>query len=698
MRYYIILLFLILNSQVTCQMKKHKHTNKLINETSPYLLQHAHNPVNWYPWGEEAFEKAKKENKPILISIGYAACHWCHVMERESFENEEIAKIMNDFFVCIKVDREERPDVDQIYMEAVQRLTGHGGWPLNCFVLPDGRPFFGGTYFRPDNWKNVLLQINDVYINQPAKIDEIAEEIKKGLQQSELITLPPDIPLIKLGDLQNSYNKWAKRFDPLYGGNNRAPKFPMPNTYEFLFQYYVKTKDKSVLDHIELSLKKMYMGGIYDHVGGGFARYSTDKFWIVPHFEKMLYDNAQLVSLYAHAYQLTGDVLYKNVVTKTLEFVENELSDDNGGFYSSLDADSEGVEGKYYVWNKAEIDKILGDDSNLFCDYFNIKINGNWEDGKNIIYISKDKKGLLSKYNLNENVFDVKIQNALNKLKKVRNYRIKPGLDDKILTSWNALMLKGYIDVYNALGEEKYLVKALKNAQFIEKDLRKKDGGLWRSHKNGISKIDGFLDDYSFTIEAYIKLYQSTFDEQWLMKAKDLINYVSEHFSDNNTGLFYYTSLKTNDLIVRKKEIFDNVIPASNSSLAISFMMLGKLLADTSYLSVSQTMLKQLQETLKQNLSYCSNWGILALTNMNTIYELVIVGKDALNLRKTLSKEFLPNIIILGSTKENNKLNLLKNRYVQEETYLYLCKDNVCLLPVKTIEDLLKQIRIDKEK
>ncbi len=421
-------------SQNNKKAMKVQYTNRLAKENSPYLLQHAHNPVDWYPWGEEALQKAKDENKVILVSIGYAACHWCHVMERESFENEEIAKIMNEFFICIKVDREERPDIDKIYMDAVQLMTGSGGWPLNCFAMPDGKPFFGGTYFRPNDWVGVLRGIQNAWLSEKDKVENVAVQISEGVRSNELIEVKSDAKLFDVDDLKLGYENWQKEFDKLEGGNNHAPKFPLPGSLQFLLRYYHASKDQSALDHVVLTLDKMAAGGIFDQIGGGFARYSVDKIWKVPHFEKMLYDNAQLVSLYAEAFSLTKIPEYKRVIEETLDFIDRELSLPNGGFYSSLDADSEGVEGKFYVWEKSEIESVLKEDAEWFCEYFGITEKANWEEG-NILMISADKKELATKLGITTEQFDEKIKNASDKLLLKREERIRPGLDDKALTS-----------------------------------------------------------------------------------------------------------------------------------------------------------------------------------------------------------------------------------------------------------------------
>ncbi|MGQ1909668.1 thioredoxin domain-containing protein [Marinifilum sp. RC60d5] len=668
-----------------------KHTNKLINENSPYLLQHAHNPVDWYPWSDEALEKAKAENKIILVSIGYAACHWCHVMERESFEDESVAKIMNEFFVCIKVDREERPDIDQIYMDAVQMMTGSGGWPLNCFAMPNGKPFFGGTYFRSVDWLRVLQGIQNAWLNEPEKVKDVASKIAEGVRTNELIELKAVSKNIHVDNLKNGYETWKKEFDNKEGGNNGAPKFPLPNSLQYLLRYYYHTKDQSALDHVVLTLDKMAAGGIYDQIGGGFARYSVDEIWKVPHFEKMLYDNAQLISLYAEAYQLTKTPEYKRVLEESLAFVNREFSLQEGGFYSSLDADSEGVEGKFYVWGKREVEKVLGIDSDLYCEYYGITELPNWEEG-NILMVKADKRKLAIENGLTQKQFEQKISQANLLLLKHREQRIRPGLDDKSLTSWNALMIKGYVDAYKAVGEERYLKRAIKAAKFIQNYLLKEDGALNRNYKDGCSKINGFLDDYSFTIEAFIALYQASFDEAWLKKANNLCEYVLLHFSDDNSGMFYYTSDEDPDLIARKMELTDNVIPSSNSSMAKNLYLLGVYFENQEYIERSQQMLNNVLDRLFKLPAYHSNWGQLFFYLANTSCEIVICGKNAIAEKQKIESLFLPKVLIAGSQQESD-LPLLQNRYIADETVFYLCENKTCKLPFTNVDDLLNQLK-----
>jgi len=576
------------NEAKIMENKTYKYTNHLIQETSPYLLQHAHNPVNWYAWGDEALNKAKEEGKMLLISIGYSACHWCHVMEEESFENEEIAKIMNDYFVCIKVDREERPDIDQVYMNAVQLITGSGGWPLNCFALPDGTPFYGGTYFKPEQWKQLLLNIQNTYVNEKNKIDEYAQKLKEGILGTEIIHLKGVDADFTMSQIDNAFKKWSAFFDNINGGNNRAPKFPMPVSLEFLLKYHYYSGEKSAMDHCLLTLDKMMNGGIYDQVGGGFARYSVDEIWKVPHFEKMLYDNAQLISLYSKAYQITHDENYKAVIEQSIEFVLRELTSKEFGFYASLDADSDGKEGKFYVWTKNEVLQILGEkDTEMFSEYFGITDDGNWKNS-NILYHIGNAVEIGTKYELSDKELKSIIDESRQKLLRERQNRIRPRLDNKILTSWNALMLIALTEAYKVLNNEKYLKTALKNAEFISKELIKNDNRIVRNYRENLAEINGFLDDYAITAQAFISLFQVSNDEKWLKKAKDITNYAIAHFYDEKSGMFFYTSDIDEVLVARKMELSDNVIPASNSIMGNVLYILSKYYYDSNYFDLSK--------------------------------------------------------------------------------------------------------------
>ncbi|WP_456462562.1 thioredoxin domain-containing protein [Lutibacter sp.] len=678
--------------------EQYKYTNNLINETSPYLLQHAHNPVNWHAWNKETLELAKKENKLIIISIGYSSCHWCHVMEHESFENEEVAKVMNGNFISIKVDREERPDIDQVYMNAVQLMTGRGGWPLNCIALPDGRPIWGGTYFPKENWINALNQLADLYKNTPEKAIEYAEKLTEGVKNSELVHLKKIHTENTFSNLNLTVKKWRETMDFDLGGRKRAIKFPMPNNYEFLLRYAVQAEDNKILDYVNTTLTNMAYGGIYDQVGGGFARYSTDKKWHIPHFEKMLYDNGQLVSLYSKAFQATKNELYKNTVYHTLNFIERELTSDEGAFYSSLDADSNNTkneleEGAYYVWEKEELKTLLGLDFKLFSDYYNINNYGLWENNNYVLIRNSSDIEIAKKHSISISKLQNNITIWQKLLLKERAKREKPRLDDKTLTSWNALMLKGYIDAYATFNEKHFLDVAIKNATFIYTKQLQENGSLNHNYKNGKSTINGYLEDYASVIDAYIALYEITFNEVWLNTAKQLTDYTFDHFYNTEKFMFYFTSDEDANLITRKMEIEDNVIPASNSIMAKNLFKLSHYYSNNYYLKVSKQMLENIKENAQQYGSGYSNWLQLMADYVGNYYEIAISGKNALDKIVELNQKYIPNKLVAGSTKKSG-LPLMESRYNENETLIYICVDGACQLPVNNTKEALNQLKI----
>jgi uncharacterized protein YyaL (SSP411 family) len=664
--------------------------NHLANSTSPYLLQHANNPVNWYPWGAEALQKAKDENKLILVSIGYSACHWCHVMEHESFEDEKIAAVMNEYFVCIKVDREERPDIDQIYMSAVQLMSGRGGWPLNCICLPDQRPIYGGTYFRKNDWASLLFNLADFYKQKPAEADEYAVKLTEGIRQYETIGFVKEQPEYDKDDLQLIVDNWKKYFDKEEGGMGSSPKFPMPNNWQFLMRYAYLMNDSDIAQIVSLTLRKMALGGIYDHIGGGFARYSVDGRWHVPHFEKMLYDNAQLVSLYAEAYTWKSSPLYKQVVDEIITFTLRELSSPEGAFYSALDADSEGVEGKFYTFTKTEIEEILGDDADLFCIYYNITDEGNWEEEQTNVLFRKEKDlNLANKLGVLLEDMVAKVDASRKKVFEARSSRIRPGLDNKILASWNGLMLKGLCDAYRTFNKAEYLETALSNAEFIMLNMVNTDGRLSRIYKGKDNDFIAFLDDYANVIDAFIALYEVTFDELWLNNAQMLADYAIIHYHDESTGLFYFTGDEDEELIARKSEIMDGVIPASNSVMAHNLKKLGLLFDEQEYLNISAQLLRNILPHLAKYGSAYSNWSSLLLNEVFGTYEVAITGANAEAFRIEMENNYIPNKIILGGTK--GSLPLLRDKF-NDTTQVFICKDKTCSLPVDNINDALKQI------
>ena len=678
-------------SSIVHEDDKMKFRNKLADETSPYLLQHANNPVDWYPWGDEVLDKAKAENKLMIISIGYAACHWCHVMEHESFEDTSVAKLMNDFYVSIKVDREERPDIDQIYMDAAYLLTGRGGWPLNVIALPDGRPVYAGTYFRKDDWTKILLYFKNLYQKEPETFDREAGKLTNAMKGMKVPRVDGNSSAFTKKEIEESFEQMLSYVDFSYGGTKDAPKFPMPNIYQFLLTYHFHTKDPKAMEAVKITLDNIANGGIYDHIGGGFARYSTDEIWKVPHFEKMLYDNGQLVSLYSNAYKVTSNETYKNIVYQTLEFIQRELTDESGGFYSSLDADSEGEEGKYYVWTKQEIDNLLGKNSEFFCDYYSVSSTGNWE-GNNILFINQKKEDMLKKHKISEEVFDKIIDESKKILFDARNKKVKPGLDDKILTSWNALMMKGYVDAYSAFGGKQILSAALKNGEFILKNMMTENGRLNRNYKNGKSTINAFLDDYAYSIEAFISLYEATFDEKWIYTAKKLVDYVILHFGDPESPMFFYTSDIDDPLITRKIDFSDNVTPSSNSSLAAGLIKLSKFFFEAGYEERASKLVNSINQSAIKNSTFHAYWLTVAMYLTYPYYEVGIVGSECIKLRNLLVKEYLSNTVLFGS-QESGTLDVLKDRFVKGKTLIHICEKGACQLPMEEVGRAVAQLK-----
>ena len=700
MKYITLFAFIVLIVSCKGQNSKsmeHKYTNDLINETSPYLLQHAHNPVNWNAWNEKSLAKAKTENKLILISVGYSACHWCHVMEHESFEDTLVAQIMNDNFINIKIDREERPDVDQVYMNAVQLMTGSGGWPLNVIALPDGRPVWGGTYFKKEQWMSALEQISKSYIEKPESLHEYADKLEQGIKSLDVVSLNTDEPIFEKSYIDDALKNWSKNFDNNQGGLNRAPKFMMPNNYHFLLRYAYQTNDEKLKKYVNLTLTKMAYGGVFDQLGGGFSRYSVDVKWHVPHFEKMLYDNGQLVSLYSDAYLITKNELYKDIVTETLEYIKQDMTTENGAFYSSLDADSntpegELEEGAFYVWKKEELKILLKEDFELFSDYYNINNYGFWEHNSYVLIRKDDDASIIKKHNINPESLIKKKNEWKAMLLKERNKRAKPRLDDKTLTSWNAIMLKGYIDAYRVFENADYLASAEKNANFIINNQLREDGGLNHNYKNGKSSINGYLEDYAAAIDAFISLYENTLNEKWLATARDLANYTFDHFFDSTSNMFFFTSNEDASLVSRSIEYRDNVIPASNSIMAKNLFKLSHYFDNERFSKSAMTMLNNVKPEIQEYPSGYSNWLDLMLNYAQPFYEVAIVGKDAKQKITELNKTYLPNKLIAASVSENN-MPLLENRYNPGNTFIYVCVNRACKLPVTKVSDAINFLK-----
>ncbi len=670
-----------------------QYTNQLIKESSVYLLQHAHNPVNWYAWGEEALNKAKAEDKPILLSIGYAACHWCHVMERESFEDESTADIMNEHFINIKVDREERPDIDHIYMDAVQAMTGSGGWPLNVFLTPELKPFYGGTYFPPVDahnrlsWKEVLRRVYYTYSQKKADIEAQADRLTQHLNSANLFgsdkQLKEEDDLFTTTTLQTIADNIINNSDKEWGGFGKAPKFPQTFSIQYLLRHYHYTKDEASLAQATLSLDKMIYGGIYDQVGGGFSRYSTDTKWQIPHFEKMLYDNALLLGVLAEAYQITKSELYANTIRQTIAFLQREMLQESGGFYSALDADSEGVEGKFYTWTIKEVEELLGVDSDLFCAYFQVTEEGNWEE-VNILWTLQGTKEFADKHSIEEVYLISIINTGLEKLLIERTKRIRPQLDDKILLNWNALMITGLCKAYEALQDENYKSLAINCMSFIENTLTKADNTLLHTYKNGVAKIDAFLDDYAYTIQSYISLNNITGDNSYITRAIALVNTVDTKFKDAATDLYYYTDETQEDIIVRKKEIYDGATPSANGIMMSNLLYLDPMISDTH--SYKESVRNNVVTLMKAIVNYPTSFGVWAMAVqliVVNVKEINIFGTNAEKETKAIANWYFPEKIIL--TKAINSVHNIydgvsqKSLEIQGNSVVFnVCTLNTC--------------------
>ena len=667
-----------------------KKANRLIHESSPYLLQHAYNPVDWYPWSDEALEKAAIEDKPILISIGYSACHWCHVMERESFENDRIAGFLNTHFISIKVDREERPDVDQLYMDAVLAMGVQGGWPLNVFLTPEQKPFFGGTYFPPQSFYDILNNVNTAFQSKREKLNLSAEELANHLSKSDVVKygLLASIPNSGESQLTESMRLMAPKFDLTSGGFNKAPKFPMPSIWKYILRYGHFFEEEPFIDHVIFTLQKMARGGIYDHLGGGFARYSVDDKWFVPHFEKMLYDNGQLLSLYSEAYLFTGNPEFAGILKETAGFLAREMLSPEGGFYSALDADSEGVEGKFYTWQEEEFRKVAGKEPDFWTDYFGLKKDGNWENGLNILTNHKSIGPISEKFNCTAAQASKMLFNLKKDLLEVRSERVRPALDDKILAGWNGIALSGLIDAGQALEDNDLLSLALKNARYLLKH-HIHEGCLSRTSSQYNRSIPGCLEDYAFVIQAFIKLYQVLFDESWLKRVKELLDYTIDNFFDSREGFFFYTDKNARPLIASRKELLDNVIPASNSVMAENLFLSGLIFDEEDYTQKATEMTNHMKKLLFAEPEYAANWGSVFLMLNQPFAEIAIIGTDYKEIRDRINKKYHPNKLFCGA-KSTSELPLLKGRKNRDRNTIYVCYDKSCKVPVNTAQEALK--------
>ena len=667
--------------------------NALIHCTSPYLLQHAYNPVHWLPWTNDSLQKSKEENKLIIVSIGYSTCHWCHVMEHESFEDEEIATVMNKNFVCIKVDREERPDIDKIYMDAVQLMTGRGGWPLNCILLPDGRPIYGGTYFHKEQWRSILLHIANLYRTDAEKCQTYAQELTEGILKME--SLRHDIPVSTIAptDWQQLFLNWSVNFDTTDGGNNRSPKFPMPHNYDWMLDFYLFHQHSYAAEHLQLTLNKMLHGGIYDQLGGGFCRYSTDMEWKVPHFEKMLYDNAQLLSLYAKSFSIFKNEKYKETTDGIFTFINRELKSESNLYYAALDADTEGVEGKFYTWTLNELQSILSEHQYLIAkEYFHFDKKGYWEDEVYIPLRNENPESIYSKHQLTRDEFYSAITNIKNKLLTQRNKRVRPSLDNKQIACWNGLLLKGFSDAYQTTQDDIYLEEAIKLADSIINYLIRDEKvihSIVTTTKNVQSENnnEGFLDDYASIIEGLIAVYQITFNEHYLLLAKQLCETAIHNFSVEDSPLFYYTSDSAEKLIKRSMELQDNVIPSSNAMMAINLYILSRYFDEVNYLNRAQQMLAIMQKEINNAIPWYSKWAQVAILMENSKEELVVSGPDAKEWTHRIQKKYHPNLIF-SIAHLDSILPLNKNRFSQDKTIAYHCIDNACSLPINDSQAL----------
>ena len=666
----------------------HKYTNALIEETSPYLLQHAHNPVDWRPWSEEALAEAAENDKLVLVSIGYSSCHWCHVMEKETFEDEAIAEIMNENCVNIKVDREERPDVDQVYMTALQLIKGSGGWPLNVITLPDGKPIYGGTYHTNSQWKNVISEISKMYREDPARAREYADKVAAGVQEVNLIQGPESSGELSRQVLEESLQNWQPQWDLEWGGNQGVQKFMLPSNLNFLLQYSQLSKDEAAAEHLKNTLDKIALGGIYDHVGGGFYRYSTDTYWKVPHFEKMLYDNAQLISLYSKAYKGFKEARYKDIVYETFEFLEREMKHSEGGYYAALDADSEGEEGKFYIWTMEELEDVLGSDFETFAAYYNINQEDVWEEGKYVLFKTQTDFEFASSNDLNIVEFKEDVMVWKSKLLEKRNNRVRPGLDDKIITSWNALLIEGLAEAYKSFKDERFLNAAESTFDYIMS--KSYDGDyLVHSYKENSRRIDGFLDDYAFMASAALRLYEVTSNTHYLDLAKKFDTTVTTEFQDDSSGLYRYK--RNNELISKIVKINDGVMPSPNAAVIKNQLELGHILYDTTALANVERAIDVVVPAVIEDAANYSEWSSLLLHKTYPYYEIAVVGEDAIAKARDLQASQLPNTLIVASTT-NSDLALFKDRYFEDETYIFVCQNNTCKLPVTTVADAIEQL------
>ncbi|MDP9381740.1 MAG: thioredoxin domain-containing protein [Chloroflexota bacterium] len=680
--------------------------NRLANETSPYLLQHQDNPVDWYPWGDEALQKARAEDKPVLLSIGYSACHWCHVMEHESFENPDIARIMNENFVNIKVDREERPDLDSIYMDAVQAMTGHGGWPMTVFLAPDGRPFYGGTYFPPEDrmgmpgFPKVLRALAEAWRDRREELEHGAGELREHLAHVSHLQIPNREELSQ-ETLDRALAALSQSYDTRHGGFGGAPKFPQPMTLEFALRSYKRTGDLRALDIVSHSLDEMSAGGIYDQIGGGFHRYAVDDRWLVPHFEKMLYDNSQLARLYLQAWLATENEHYRKVSEETLDYVRREMTSPEGGFYSTQDADSEGEEGKFYVWTPAQIREVLGpDDAAVVNLYYHVTERGNFE-GTNVLSVPRpvDTIATLSSKEPGE-VMEI-VERSRKKLYEAREHRERPGRDEKVLTGWNGLMLRAFAEAAAALDRADYREIAVRNAEFVLSHLKAEDGRLLRTYKDGRARLNGYLEDYAFYADGLVSLYEATFDVRWLREARALADRMIEQFWDPGLPGFYDTSADHEQLFNRPRSLYDNAVPAGNSVACELLLRLSAFFAEFNYQDVAAKVLNSMAPIMAEHPTSFGRLLCAADFLVSTPLEVAIVGNPVEDRARALLREvysrYLPNRVLAAAepddTQTTGYVALLAERpQVNGQPTAYVCHNYVCRQPVTSVAELAEQL------
>ena len=672
-----------------CKQASESPGNLLGQETSPYLLQHAENPVHWQPWSEDIWGRAEKENKLVLISIGYSSCHWCHVMEEETFENDSVARYMNEHFINVKVDREERPDVDEVYMTAVQLMTGSGGWPLNVVALPNGKPIYGGTYHTRDRWMQVLAEVEKTYREKPERLAEYADKVAQGVSGVNIIPPPEANAELHSDGIPATAADWQTRWDPEWGGNAGPQKFMMPPNLQFLLAYGYLSKDQQVLDHVKNTLDRMAFGGVFDQIGGGFYRYSTDPRWHVPHFEKMLYDNAQLMSVYAEAYKVFGNPEYQKVVEQIHEFLQRDLKGANGGYYAALDADSEGIEGKFYLWQPGQLQQLLGADYELFASYYGIRPEMALEDGSYIPFKGGSDADFAGEHKISLHDRQDAVERWGELLLENRSGRVFPGRDDKIITSWNALLISGLADAYDALGNPVYLQEAAELYDFIMEHAYR-DGQLRHSYKPGDLRAEGFLEDYAFMARAAFRLYQVSMEERYLEQAAVFLEHIQTSFSDPGSALYRYRP--QTDLIAPIVKVDDGVMPSPNTVVAELFFDLGHFFYNPQYLGQNREMVLALQERFLKAPENYAGWGRLLLRFAYPYYEVAIAGTGAAGLRGRMAREYLPDALLVAAVAPSD-LPLFEARFDADLTRIFVCQDHSCRLPVTEVEAAMNQLR-----